>query len=148
MTSPVMQAIQAARLRELAGFMIWPAEEIAQTLALIGADPMKLQAAINIMTAEPGAEPIAVPRSWSNADADVWVALPPSIQRIIADREFSRDREVRKKQDEAAKLRHENERLRALLQPAADEQERQPTTKEPVNGKKATTERVEVRAQG
>jgi hypothetical protein len=143
--SPVQSAIAAARLRELAGFLALPAEQLAHAMALVNADPMKLQAAVNIMTAEPGAEPIAVPRSWRNADARLWVALPPSIQRIIADREFSRDREVRRKQDECAELRHEVKRLQALLQPAADEQQ-QPTKEEETHGKEAT-ERPEVRAQ-
>jgi hypothetical protein len=142
--SPVMQAIQAARLRELAGFMIWPAEEIARTLALIGADPMKLQAAIHIMTAEPGAEPVALPRSWGKSEQAVWAALPRSIQQRIADRERSRDREVRMSQDEAARARQEVTRLQALLQPAADEQQ-QPTKKEPENDKEErTTRRSEI----
>jgi hypothetical protein len=118
MNSPVMQALARARLNELAQFMFLPAGEIAQALSYVGADPLKLQAAANLMLAD--GEPVALPRSWRKDDAPLWAALPPSIQRIIADREFNRDREIRKKQDEAAKLRHENERLKALLAPAPE----------------------------
>jgi hypothetical protein len=148
MASPVMQAIQAARLRELAEFMIWPAEEIAQTLALIGADPMKLQAAINLMTAEPGAERIALPRSWPKVDQSVWDALPPAIQLRVSDREYSRDRQVRMKQDETAALRREVSRLQALLAPAPEAANNNGAQQKEENGKAATTERVKVRAQG
>jgi hypothetical protein len=140
--SAVMDAIYSARLRELAGFLALPAEQLAHAMTLAGGDPVKITAVANMLTADPGAEPIPLPRSWSKSEhGALWTTLPPLIQRIVSDREFSRDREVRKKQDEAAKLRHENERLTALLQPTADEPEQQPTTKEPDNGKKESVRR-------
>jgi hypothetical protein len=131
--SPVLDAIYTARLRELAGFLALPTEQLAHAMALVGADPRKVLAAGNLMMAD-GSEPVALPRSWRKDDAPLWAALPPAIQQRIADRERSRDREVRMSQDQAARARQEVERLQALLQPAAEEQQdgpQQPTTKEP-----------------
>jgi hypothetical protein len=135
--SPVAQLLMQAKLREFAGFLALPAEQLAHAMAIAGGDPVRITAAVNIMTADPGAESIALPRSWRRAEHQtLWDALPPTIQEIIAERERSRDREVRMKQDECAKAKQELERLRASLQPAADEQQ-QPTKREPENGKEA-----------
>jgi hypothetical protein len=120
MNSPVAQLLAQARLRELAGFLALPAEQLSHAMALAGADPLKVQAAVNLMMADPGADPVPLPRSWSKSDQSVWDALPPAIQLRVSDREYSRDRVVRLKQDEATKLRHEVERLQALLAPAPE----------------------------
>jgi hypothetical protein len=114
----VMDAIYAARLNELAGFCALPVEQLAHALRIVGGDPLKLEAAANLLMAD--GEAIPRPRSWPQSDHAVWAALPPPIQRIVADREFSRDRAVRLKQDEAAKAKQEVTRLQALIAPAPE----------------------------
>jgi hypothetical protein len=142
--SAVLDAIYAARLRELAGFLALPTEQLAHALGIIGADSRKVLAAGNLMMAD--GEPVPMPRGWREDDALLWATLSAPIQQIVADRERSRNRELRLKQDEAAKLRHENEKLKALLAPAPEA-----TTNNGAQGNqdgKETTERSEGRAQG
>jgi hypothetical protein len=119
MNSPVMQALAQARLRELAQFMFQPPEQIAQALSYIGADPMKVAIVAKLLTAAPGAEEIPPPRSWSKDARRYWDALPHELQEYLSDRERSRDKEVRRKQDECAAAKQELTRLQALLTPEA-----------------------------
>jgi hypothetical protein len=120
--SQILDAIYAARLRELAGFLALPAEQLAHAVGLVGGDPLKLQAAANLLMAD--GEPVPMPRGWRKDDALLWATLPAPIQQIVADREHGRTRELRLKQDEAARLRHENDRLQALLTPTLETAEK------------------------
>jgi hypothetical protein len=145
--SSVQSAIAQARLRELAGFFMQPAEQISQTLVFLGADPLKLTAVAHQVSAtSSGAGPLPLPpRSWSKDARKYWAALPHELQEYLVERERSRDREVRMSQDEAARARQEVEKLKALLAPAPEATNNNGAQGNQ-DGEKATTERVEVHA--
>jgi hypothetical protein len=64
--------------------------------------------------------PIARPRSWSKDDEDDWQALPRARQEKIAAREAVRSAEIRRMQNEYAKLKKEdNGSPQTATEPAA-----------------------------
>jgi hypothetical protein len=113
--SPVLEAIAAAKLKELWAFAQNPPEVMAQIFTHLGVDPVKLQSVIGAMTGADG-EPIPVPRSWPKTHWDMWDALPYSLREYLSEREKDRDREIRRCQNETAAAKKEAATLKQLLQ--------------------------------
>jgi hypothetical protein len=113
--SAVLEAIAAARLKELWQFAQNPPEVMAQIFTHLGVDPVKLQSVIGAMTGADD-EPIPVPRSWPRTHWDAWDALPYSLREYLSEREKERDKDVRRCQNEAAAAKKEAATLKQLLQ--------------------------------
>jgi hypothetical protein len=104
--------------KTVAGFVRWFAqsmaanqEEMAAALDAVADLHDGAGAANPVATAAVRAELIRVlrlkpPRGWRDAEKPLFADLPPEIQAIVARREEQRDTELRRLQNEVAKLRH------------------------------------------
>jgi len=106
-------------------------EKISDALAAIERLHDKFGLSNPVLTAIVGAAverviPIKSPRSWPKADKALFATLPPQIRHRIEMREDQRDKELRRMQNEHAKLKE----LQPNDEPKAVEQKEKETTNE------------------
>jgi hypothetical protein len=104
---PATPAIVAAFVRSMGV----STEEVAAALVAIAELHDRAEASNPVATAAVRAElsrilKLKPPRSWRNADRPMFAELPPEIRAVIARREEDRDRELRRLQNEVAKLKY------------------------------------------
>jgi hypothetical protein len=89
------------------------AERLEAIEALHNAASLGNPCATPVVRTVTGGSTIAVPRSWTGDEKQLFKQLPPEIQSVVARREADREREMRQAQNEAGDLRQELKRLKA-----------------------------------
>ncbi len=126
MSNPVMEALAAARWRELSTWMQLTDEStLAQQITAMGIPPAKIWLVAQLLIGAETGDPIPAPRSWRPDERVEFATLPRAIQAVLARREDDRDREIRRVQTAAAEARKAAEaekiHIRELLRPHADQ---------------------------